>query len=100
MTLRGDGRGRVVLSGAGANRSVDGAAYSYAGDGFSGTLHTAELDGLVTGTRYTYAVISASGTSSRPLTFRYQREAAQLSFLAYGDMGVKNSWGTVRIVDR
>ena len=95
----GDGDGHVVYWAEGTNRSAAGSAYTYDGDGFVGTLHTAVLEGLTTGTRYTYSVISAAGFVSRPLTFRYQREAAQISLLAYGDMGVKNSWGTVKLAD-
>ena len=93
-----DGPGHVVFGTA--NVTAAGNAYTYAGDNFAGTLHTAVLTGLVTGVRYSYNVVSASGDSSAPLTFRYQREARALSLLAYGDMGVKNSMGTVRQVDK
>ena len=96
----GDGDGRVVYSAsAGTNRSATGSSYTYPGDGFAGTLHTAVLEGLTTGAQYTYSVISASGAASRPLTFKYQREATKISLLAYGDMGVKNSMGTVKMTD-
>jgi hypothetical protein len=105
---KGDGDGRVVFvpapagsGGSPRNTSVTGKSYSYAGDSFEGTLHTALLTGLRPNEAYVYRVVSASGQTSTPLTFRYvSPEAQTLALLAYGDMGVKNSAGTVAQVGK
>ena len=64
--LSGDSAGHVIFGSArGTNRSVTGSPYSYSGDAFSGTLHTAVMDGLETGMEYVYTVVSAAGVASR-----------------------------------
>ena len=75
--------------------------YSYVSDNFTGTLHTAVMRGLASGESLNYTVVSCSGERATTYSFAYQRDlsAGTLHFLAYGDMGVKNSGGTVSMTN-
>ena len=70
--------------------------HSYPDGGFKGTIHECVMKGLLSGQQYSYKVGSnAADAWSKDFTFRYAIDAASLSFISYGDMGVKNSKGTV-----
>ncbi|KAH8056752.1 acid phosphatase [Aureococcus anophagefferens] len=97
--VKNDGGGAVLYGKAGDERSTAaGSSYSYEKDNFTGTLHSAVLDGLRDGCQY--------GTSSRRrgavvagARVPVREGATELSLLAYGDMGVINSAGTIKVAD-
>ena len=98
--VKNDGGGAVLYGKAGDERSTaTGSSYSYEKDNFTGTLHSAVLDGLRDGCQYEYVVASARNESSPTIAFRYREGATELSLLAYGDMGVINSKGTIKVAD-
>jgi hypothetical protein len=78
-------------------KSADAEKHTYKDGGFNGTLHSCVMTGLTSGERYVY-IVKTTGASSGEFTFRYVAEESTLSFLAYGDMGIKNSAYTNKMV--
>lgn len=53
------------------------------------------------GKRYYFAVGNEDqGLLSKEHTFEYKKSASEIKFLSYGDMGVKNSVGSVALMNK
>eukprot|EP00041_Stephanoeca_diplocostata_P011948 m.198369 g.198369 ORF g.198369 m.198369 type:complete len:437 (+) comp18745_c0_seq1:160-1470(+) len=72
------------------------STHTYTDGGFDGIIFSANMSDLVSDTTYYYAV-SVGGVSSNEFKFSYRPTADQIRFLSYGDMGIKNSWGTATL---
>lgn len=63
-------------------------------------MHTGLMK-VTDGKRYYFAVGNEDqGLLSKEHTFEYKKSASEIKFLSYGDMGVKNSVGSVALMNK
>jgi len=75
-------------------------AYTYTDGDFTGEMHTGLMK-VTDGKRYYFAVGNEDqGLLSKEHTFEYKKSASEIKFLSYGDMGVKNSVGSVALMNK
>jgi hypothetical protein len=86
---------------------ANGTNYTYPDGDFDGTLHTGIMT-VAEGQRYYYSIVQVNGGGvirevevvSKEYTFTYRPNADSIRFLSYGDMGVKNSVGSVALMNK
>lgn len=81
------------------SQSAPGTTHTYGDGGFNGTLCESIMTGLQSGNRYYYAV-EVNGETSKEFSFKYNPVTDSIKFISYGDMGVKNSYGTADAVTK